>query len=71
VNPKPPKEPKPPKVIKGDSLVSAPTPTPTPTPAPHLYEEDIQEEPLVEMTMQDRLRAMLDEEEDFGYDEED
>ena len=78
VNPKPPKEPKPPKVIKGDSLVSAPTPAPTPAPAPvqvsvNLFEEDIEEEPLAEMSIQDRLRAMLDEgfdEDEEEYDEE-
>ena len=78
--PKPPKEPKPPKVLKGESLgaaavpVPAPAPTPVEVPVPKnqvLVEEETEEEeePEEEMSMQDRLRAMLDEE--FDEDEMD
>ena len=61
--PKPPKEPKPPKVLKGESLGSVPVEVPK---NQVLVEEE--EEPEIETSMQERLRAMLDEE--FEEDEE-
>jgi len=79
--PKPPKEPKPPKVLKGESLGAAQVPAPAPVPVVPknqvLVEEETEDddelepelEPGDEMSMQERLRAMLDEE--FDEDEMD